>query len=165
MRALLLIADFANAESGKLNVIGGGWQVTARSLEGNQLIVPPQAVVAMFEVPPEFINQQFSVTLVLEDSRGNPVELPGPAGPQALRIGHVVSAPPSNIRGVPPGRVPGRAQIMVNIHPGLPLSADELHTWVLEVDGYRNPQWRTSFYVLPDPTAPSGAPDPGAVAP
>lgn len=158
IRAQLMIADFGVADvSGKLNIIGGGFQTVPRILlaPGAAPVMPGHAIIATFEVPPDLGTDEFSITLVLEDPTG-PLQIPDPitGNSQALRISHVIPSAPLQIPGLPKKTLHSRAQVVLNIAPGLPVQAATLYAWVLEVDGYRTDQWRAEFWVTAEQQGP-----------
>jgi hypothetical protein len=150
-RASLILADYANADAvQKLNLLGGGWQVTALTQAG---LTPPQALVAAIEVPERYAGTEFPISVSLLDETGGQVKVPTPSGnPEALRIAQLVKAERPNVPGVLlHGKVWSRVQVILNFPGGLPLSAGQSYTWSLEIDGHHNPQWRTAFYVAAPP--------------
>lgn len=150
-RASLILADYANADAAqKLNLLGGGWQVTALTQTG---LTPPQALVAAIEVPERYAGTEFPVSLTLLDEAGEQVKVPGPSGNvEALRIAQMAKAERPNVPGVLLyGKVWSRVQVILNFPGGLPLRPGQSYSWELEVDGHHNTQWRVSFYVAAPP--------------
>lgn len=146
-RLALLLSDFASQDaSGKVGLLGAGWSFTGTP-------TPPQAVVALVEIPGELANEKFSISLVLNDEHGEPVQLPDPitGEPRPLRVAQnavAVSAP-----GMP-RRAPVTVQVVINLAPGLPLTADRVYTWQASVDGETKTNWAASFYVVEPPAPP-----------
>jgi hypothetical protein len=150
-RAFLILADYANADAAqKLNLLGGGWQVTALTQSG---LTAPQAVVAGIEVPERYAGTEFPVSITLLDETGEQVKVPSPAGNlEALRIAQLAKAERPNIPGVLlHGKVWSRVQVILNFAGGLPLRPGQSYSWQLEIDGHHDPQWRASFYVAAAP--------------
>jgi hypothetical protein len=150
-RAQLILADYANADAAqKLNLLGGGWQVTSITQSG---LTPPQALVAAIEVPERYAGEEFPVSLTLVDEAGEPVKIPGPSGNiDALRIAQLVKAERPNVPGILlHGKVWSRVQVILNFAGGLPLRPGQSYTWGLEIDGHHNPQWSANFYVAAPP--------------
>ena len=150
-RACLILADFANADAAsKLNLIGGGWQVTGLMPSG---LTGPQALVAMIEVPPNLAGTEFPLSITLLDEGGAQVMMPTPTGGQeALRIAQLAKAEIPNVPGVLlHGKVWSRVQVILNFSNGLPLQAGQSYTWSLEIDGTHDPQWAVSFFVAAPP--------------
>lgn len=152
-RAFVVLADYANTDAaGKLNLLGGGWQVTALTQTG---LTIPHAVTAAIEVPERFAGVEFSVSLTLIDESGEQVKVPGPSGNlEALRIGQVTKAERPNVPGVLlHGKVWCRVQVILNFTGGLPLAPGQSYTWNLEISGHHDSQWCAGFYVAAPPQA------------
>lgn len=149
-RAGLIIGDYANADSvGKLNLLGGGWQVTGLTASG---LTGPMALVAAIEVPPKYAGTEFPVSLTLLDEAGEPVKVPTMGGLEALRIAQLVKAEIPNVPGLLLyGKVWSRVQVILNFASGLPLPAGHAYTWKLDIGGVENPQWSANFYVAAPP--------------
>lgn len=106
----MLLADSAQAVSGKLYILGGGWSVTGPA-------PTPSAIAIKFEVPWEAANRRHSVRIELLDSDGQPVLVPGPDSLQPMLIETELEV------GRPPGMAPGTpldSPLAINIGP-LPL--------------------------------------------
>jgi Family of unknown function (DUF6941) len=150
-RACIILADYANADTGnKLNLLGGGWQVTRLTQTG---LTGPQALVALIEVPPQYAGTEFAMSLTLQDEADEQVKVPTPTGSvEALRIAQIVKAEVPNVPGaLLHGKVWSRVQVILNFANGLPLRAGESYTWKLEIEGTHNEQWRASFMVAAVP--------------
>jgi hypothetical protein len=150
-RAAVILADFANTDAAsKLNMLGGGWQVTRLTQTG---LTGPVALVAMIEVPPNLAKTEFAVSLTLHDEADEQVKIPAPNGSmEALRIAQIVKAEVPNIPGVLlHGKVWSRVQLVLNFPNGLPLRAGQAYSWKLEIEGHHNDQWRASFMVAGTP--------------
>lgn len=157
-RAVLILSDFSNIDAGgKANLVGAGFTASRRVplAPGGPLGLAPQSLTVFIDVPPAHYNEQFALSLVLESGAGSPVSIPDPAtgNRQPLRIQQLVMAESPNVPGLPRDKVWARAQFVINLQ-ALPIEAGDLYTWILEIDGHRNPQWRASFYVLPEPSSP-----------
>lgn len=139
MEAVLILADAAQVDpGGKAHMIGAGWTVTGPDM-------PPQAVVALIDVPWDATNQPHRIELRLLDADGQPVQVPGPTGePQPLRLDQTVEV------GRPPG-VPSGTEIKVplaiNLGPGLPLTPGQRYRWQLDINGETREHWSAAFYV------------------
>lgn len=141
MRVTLLLCDAAQADpSGKVHILGAGWSITQVSA-GNPL--PPHAVVAIIYVPWNEANRPHLARLQLEDADGRLVEVETPNGPVPLV--HEQQFEVGRPAGVPEG-IPLETPVVVNIGPGLPLSAGR-YTWRLEIDGRSQQDWVASFHV------------------
>jgi hypothetical protein len=151
-RVSIILADYANQDAvQKINILGGGWQITAVGPNG---LTAEQAVVVFIEVPPQYRGDQFAAGLSLVNEAGDPVQFPGPDGQlQALRIQQLVRVDPPVTPGVHiPGHVPSRAQLVTRLGNGLPLAPGQLYTWIFEIDG--NPKASISFFVAGPPPGP-----------
>ena len=88
---------------------------------------------------------------------GDVVEIPGPTGPQAVRLEQTLMVPSPS--GVPTG-FPGRASSMMELPTGLPLSPG-IYRWQVRVNGKEEDDWSAHFYVASPPQAPTfGFPPP-----
>jgi hypothetical protein len=155
-RAFVLVTDFANADSSnKINMIGAGFQYTQRvQMPGSGLVVPPMTIVTLIDVPAKYVQTEFTLVLTLKNAAGEPVQVPTriPGETQAVRLSHIASAKRSNDL---PADLGGRIQFVMNLATGLPLEPAQAYTWELQIDGHTNPNWRATFYVRPDPRAPT----------
>jgi len=134
VKALLLLADFAQVADGKLNIIGGGWSVIGP-------MPVPSAVAVKIQVPWDQTNVKHTVALELKDEDGAPVTFPTPMGPQPVKIEGALEV------GRPPGVRPGtplEAPMAFNVGP-LPLTPDRRFTWVLTIDDESHEDWQVSF--------------------
>jgi hypothetical protein len=156
-RVAVLLADYAAADAvGKLNVIGGGWQITA--LDPSTGMTTPHAVVVSIDISPEHYDDVFTIELALYDSAGDLVSAPGPMGqPQPLRIGQSIKADAPTVPGViiPKKVLWAHSQLLASFPGGLPLTAGESYTWRVRLDADDSLTWGTTFYVA--------APRPGPV--
>jgi hypothetical protein len=150
MKATLLLADYAQAAEGKLNIIGGGWSVC-----GPQ--PTPMAVAIKIEVPWDQTNVKHPIVLELVDADGQPIELEGEGGePVTLRIEGEVEV------GRPPGVKPGTpldAVLAINTGP-IPLPPDSRFAWQLSIGGETDENWRVAFTTRPyfEPAGPQPRP-------
>jgi hypothetical protein len=153
-RVSLMLADFANADAtGKLNIIGGGWQVTARLSTG---MTPPICVIARVEVPASHYGEQIAWSMSLLGEAGDVVSLPGPSGElQALRIQQLAKVEKPNVPGLflPPNSLRSQVQVVLNFSGGL-LLAPGAYSWLFEIDGNEEPHWNIEFVVLGPPAQP-----------
>src|SRR5436305_7562443 len=88
----------ATDPSGKVNLLGAGWNVTQVLPTGGT----PDSVVAVFiEVPWDLCNRELGLTLELLDQDQHPVAVQTPAGPSAVRVGQpiVVNSTPGAPNG------------------------------------------------------------------
>jgi len=138
----MLLADYAQTSEGKLNVIGGGW-----NLMGPQ--PAPSAIAILFEVPWDRSNERHDFVLELLDSDGAPVHMDGPDGEMPIRIesSFEVGRPP----GIKPG-TPLNLPFTINLVPQ-PLAPGGRYEWRLSVNGDTDEDWRLAFSMRPAPAA------------
>lgn len=130
----MLLCDYAQVAEGKLYVIGGGWSVT-----GPQ--PAPSAVALKIDVPWDRANQRMHLELSLLGEDGQPVTMPGPAGPQPVRMDGQFEV------GRPPGLKPGTpidVALAMNVGP-LPLPPGQRYSWELSIDGETAEEWHLAF--------------------
>lgn len=154
-RVAVLLADYAAPDpSGRINILGAGWNVTGANPTTGQ--TPQQSLVVLLDFPPELYGEDFTLSLQLRDSAGALVELPGPTGqPQPMRIAQVlrVEEPPAPLGG-PRNLLWAHSQTVFTLLQGLPLRPNELYTWCVEIDGDERPERAVSFYVAGPPPTP-----------
>jgi hypothetical protein len=148
----ILIADYAAADSvEKLNIIGGGVSVLGLTQTG---ATTPFALVVIISLPPALYRSDCSVEIVLEDSSGNVVSVPGPTTePQLMRVAQAVTFDePPPIRGVlmPRDALRARKQFVLNFTLGLPLAMGEQYAWRVKIDGDTRDHW-AEIFVVPRP--------------
>ncbi|SRR6266568_6075717 len=94
MKAKIFLADSAEVREGLLFLLGCGW---------NEVGPQPQsfAIAGLLEVDWEETNSHHSIDIVFEDEDGGPLNVPTPAGEQALRLtaSFEVGRPPGAVRG------------------------------------------------------------------
>lgn len=155
MRVSVLLADKGtqNAPAGTLNLLNVGWtQTTLRPGPGTTpgsvgLVTPPHAVAVFFEVEAQHCNRPIELTLSLLSEDSQPVQLPGPAGPQEMTIRQQMTIPTPG--GVPLG-TPGSGNALFEIFPGLPLSPGG-YRWDVTLGGQAGEDWFAPFRVQPPP--------------
>lgn len=152
----LIVADYAAVDAArKLNVIGGG--ATLLGFDPAQGVTSPFAVAVDIFVPPRHYNAEFSFELALLDEVGELVELPGPAGPQKMRVGQAMKAAepqfPPNVH-IPRGWLPAKVQFVINLANGLPLAAGRGYRWQVRIDGESRPGWSYELFVPGPPPGP-----------
>jgi hypothetical protein len=119
----MILCDAAQVNSGKLFILGGGWDNCGPGLA-------MMGVAVLVRIPWELTNRKFKWDLKLVDADGNQVTL-GPGGPVGFEGGFEVGRPP----GVPKG-INLTVPIAVNIG-GVPLKPSGSYSWDLFVDGAR----------------------------
>jgi hypothetical protein len=150
----MMLADHAQVSDGKLFISGGGW-----SIGGPGPI--PCGVALLFHVPWDRTNHKTSFTLRLADADGQPAMTLGPLGEQPIVVAGQFEV------GRPAGVLPGTDinvpiafnTILAQLEPG------RQYTWILEVDGYPDDNWRLSFATRALPTVQIDPPnEPPAIA-
>lgn len=120
----LILAQSAHSDSnGTLHMLGAGWSVTPSP-------TAPQAVALLIKVPWDRANEKLPLLVQLLTADGQPVELPGPAGPQKIGASAELEV------GRPPGIDHGSpldASFSLNVSP-LPLPPGR-YQWRAEIAG------------------------------
>ena len=159
MKVTVLLADkgTANPLQGTLNLLNAGWgQTTLTPVAPGVLMTGPQAVAVFFEVEPRHCNHPIDLLMELWTQDGEVVSVPGPAGPQPMRIQHSLVVPTPG--GVPAG-TPGTGNTMLEL-AGLPLTPGG-YEWRVSLAGQHQTDWGARFFVVAPPQAPIfGAPAP-----
>jgi hypothetical protein len=117
----LILCDAAQAESGKIHMLGAGWSITPSP-------TAPHAVAALIKIPWDRANQPIPLKLQLLEADGSPVMVSTPEG--AIPIGTEAKIEV----GRPPGLAPGSmldASFALNI-ASLPLDPGR-YEWRLTV--------------------------------
>jgi len=142
VKVTIVLADYAQAAEGKLNIIGGGWNITTGGV--------PSALAILLEVPWDRTNERLHFQIELVDSDGNAVMGQGPAGEAPIVIAGdlEVGRPPGIKRGTPIA-VP----IAINMGPH-PLMPDNRYEWRLSVNDESDENWRVAFSTTRAPTLP-----------
>lgn len=146
----MLLADYAVADTaGKLNIIGGGWQMSGLQAQTGQ--TGAMALVIMIDLPPKFYDEEFSIDYALYDDADGLVQVPAPTGEMmALRVGQTAKAeiPATPGRYVPEKSLWSRTQLITNFPTGLPLPAGKSYTWKLRIDNDPEHEWAVTFHVV-----------------
>src|SRR5262249_44723846 len=103
-------------------------------------------------VPPKLYNAECAIEIVLEDSTGTPVALPGPTGEaQVMRVGQAVRfEEPKPLPGIPRHTLRSRTQWVLAFATGLPLPVGQRYAWRVKIDHQTRGDW-TEEFVLPGP--------------
>lgn len=163
----VFLADYIGVDaSGKLNILGQGFQITGLQPSGT---TAPQFVATTIDFPARYAGSSASISLELIDvTDQSVVKVPSPAGgaPEALRAAQLVQLQRSNVAvpGFVVPEIPCRAQIVMGFPNGLPLIPGKQYEWRVSVDGKRRKGWVARFSVLapaPPPVVggPAGAAD------
>ena len=92
MKAVLLLADAAEAANGKVSALGAGWSVIGSP-------TGPMSLIIFIDVPWDQTNQQHKLSIELRDADGQPVSFQqGPLG-QPLPALHLDEKRPLPCRG------------------------------------------------------------------
>ena len=163
VKIYVLLADRGtqNPHNGTLSLLNVGWAVTqlrrpmglgpGLGTAAAPLLTGPQVVVVLIEAELAMCNRSLTLEIELLTEHGEIVEVPGPAGPQAVRLEQSLMVPSPS--GVPTG-FPGRATAMMELPTGLPLSAG-IYRWQARVNGKEEDDWSAHFYVAAPPQAPT----------
>jgi hypothetical protein len=163
----MLVADYAQAEAGKLNIVGGGVTVVGRA--PNIGLTAPFSLVVSLEVPPDQYGAECAVEIILEDASGDVVTVPG-AAPGDERQPVVRVSQTARFDGPKPtphlkfpeqyqqGFLPSRVYVVIGFSSGLPLASGEAYLWRVTVDGQTRDEWTARFVVAEQvAAAPSAA--------
>lgn len=151
MKVSVLLADKGTQNpQGTVNLLNLGWSQTVLQPKPlnmpipNALITPPMVVAVFYEVEHTRCNHPIELILSLVTEDGEPVSLPGPAGPQPMEIRQqrVIQTPAGS-----PIATPGTGNTLLEIFPGLPLQPGG-YAWTVGLDGLREDYWSASFRVL-----------------
>jgi hypothetical protein len=129
----MMLADHAQVSDGKLFISGGGWSTCGPGAS-------PCAVAVLFHVPWQETDQKISFTLRLLDEDGRGVHQPGPEGKVPVSVnGHFEARRK-------PGMTPGtEVNVPMSFNVVLQLEAGGRYSWVLDVDGHSEDDWRLAF--------------------
>jgi hypothetical protein len=149
VRVTLMLADFASAEAGKVNVLGGGWRATPSG-------VPMQmSICGTIEIDWDATNEPHRLRIELVDGNGRRVRVATPLGEQDFEIGAEFEA------GRPPGLPRGTSvtiPLAANfVRPPLPPGAYSFNVFIGDEQ-----ITHLSFNVLAIPGGPSPQPNPPA---
>lgn len=152
MKVTVLLADkgTSNPLQGTLNLLNAGWgQTMLTPVAPGVLVTGPQAVAVFFEVEPRYCNRPIELLMELWTQDGEVVAVPGPAGPQPMRIQHSLVVPTPG--GVPAG-TPGTGNTLLEL-AGLPLTPGG-YEWRVSLAGDHQADWAARFFVVAPPQAP-----------
>jgi hypothetical protein len=138
MRVTMMLADHAQVADGKLFISGAGWSMGSPGGLNS-------AIALLFGIGWEHTNERTTFVLRLLDADGHQVATPGPDGAQPIQVGGTFEV------GRPPGVLPGsEINVPFAINTGtLQLPPGQQFTWILEVDGRTEADWRLSFATRP----------------
>lgn len=135
-KGTILLADYVNVDPmGKVNIIGGGIQFMGFDPETG-MSTPFSLFVSLSASPAPGQDRHAAMEIVLVDLDGHAIELPGPAGMQAMRVSQNVEftsvTPPG--APAPPTGFPSTANMAMNFVNGLPLAPGRTYEWVVQLD-------------------------------
>lgn len=150
----ITVADYVAIDpAGKATVVGAGISFLGYDIQGG--LSAPFALLVQVTTPiPSTRESQASLEIILQDSSGNDVEVPGPTGQgNAIRFAQVVdfsiTPPPGSVR--PSHDFPASNLTAVNFNNGLPVSVGAEYKWVVKIDGVEK---ASAFLLVPKPQAP-----------
>ena len=144
----MLLCDAAQAVSGKLYILGAGWNVTGPDPS-------PSAIAFHIDVPWDQANRKHVLTIALMSDDGQPAMVPTPTGdrPAEVKAEFEVGRPPGHRPGAPLSVV-----LAINIGP-IPLKLDSRYEWRCQINGETDDDWVCGFSTRP---AKQGQPTAGA---
>jgi hypothetical protein len=140
MRVTMLLADAAQVAEGKLNILGGGWDVCGPG-------PTPMAVAVVLVVPPSEARRKHTWSVVLVDQNGEPALLPAADGQKSIVAIHGEIQRIRDRKSPPPDE-PVSLRFAINMTP-LPLEPDSRYAWRLSIDNKTNKDWQISFRTRP----------------
>jgi hypothetical protein len=152
VKVTVLLADkgTSNPAQSTLNLLNAGWSiqqaVTAIGPAGPVVVMPQHAVAVFSEVEPRLCNHPIDLLLELVTQDGQPVEVPGPAGPQIMSISQPITV--VSPAGMPPGS-PGLGNLLLEFSP-LPIQPGG-YEWRVTLAGEHLEHWAARFQVVPTP--------------
>ena len=122
MATTLILCDYAEAISGKLYIMGGGWTIC---LPGPRNL----ALAIKVLVPWDKANEKHELKVMLQDGDGHTVSLGEPPNPVVVDSQFEVGRPPNIAKGTPLDFV------LALGFTGLPLEPDTAYQWQIEING------------------------------
>lgn len=148
----MLLADKgkANPQQQTLDLLNAGWTTTTLTVGPAGMMTTPQAIAVFFEVELARCNRPLNLQIELVDEDGQVIQLPGPAGPQPMRVTQSVTVRPP----AAPTGTPGTGNALIEMFPGVPLSPGR-YSWRVNLDGEHREDWEAGFYVNAPPSIPA----------
>jgi hypothetical protein len=149
VKVTVLLADKGTNDPTRatLNLLGAGWSaqpaLIALGPEGPISVIPPHAVAVFFEVDPRHCNHAIEFVLELVTQDGQPVEVPGPAGPQIMRLAQPITV--VSPAGMPIAS-PGVGNALLEF-AALPIQPGG-YEWRATLAGEHQEDWSARFHVL-----------------
>lgn len=133
----VVLADFALSDAaGKINIVGGGVRIVGFSPD--QGLTARVSLAVIVELPAHTLPAEFSLEVTLL-SNGEVATVPGPTGPQPLRMAQTVQLErlPAEQFPVPLVRdhIGRNHQLVMDFGGGLPLSPNGVYEWQVRIDG------------------------------
>ncbi|WP_250284220.1 MULTISPECIES: DUF6941 family protein [unclassified Frankia] len=138
MKVTMILCDAAQVSEGKLYILGGGWNVAGPGPF-------PAAIGMLIEVPWDHGNRPLTLHLELHEEDGSPVVLPGPVGPQPIKVEARVEV--GRTAGAAKGS-PLTAPLAINMTP-FPLTPGRRYTWKARIEEEPEDAWEVGFQVRP----------------
>ncbi len=152
----MMMADYAQAEAGKLNIIGATVTVIGRAPDVG--VTVPFSLVVLLEVPPDHYGEECAFKITLEDASGALVTVPGTTPGdepqpvvqinQTARFAEPTPSPhlrfPEQYRQ---GYLPARVYLVIGFPNGLPLASGEGYRWRVTLDNQARDEWTAGFVV------------------
>lgn len=143
--AFVFLADYIASDpgTGKLNVVGGN--VSLVGFDSQAGVTTGFCVGVILRGDNKLNGEEFTFEIVLVDSKDQPVELPGPAQPQVMRIGQNMkfnANPEFAKKGIQV-----EENLVIGFMTGLPLRPGETYTWIVRIDGERCEGGKAVFHV------------------
>jgi hypothetical protein len=145
MRVTMLLADAAQVAEGKLNILGGGWDVCGPG-------PTPMAVAVILVVPPSQARRKHTWSVVLVDQNGEPALLPADGQKSAVAVQGEIQRIRDR-KSLPPDE-PVSLRFVINMAP-LPLEPSSSYAWQLSIDNKTRKDWQISFRTRPATAQPS----------
>jgi hypothetical protein len=159
VRVSVLLADRGtpNLASGTLNLLNVGWSVTrfqpapsGGPFHSGLYLTAPHVVAVFFELEQAHLNHPIELLLELLTEDGRAVDVPGPAGPQPMRMQTEITVPSPG--GLPLG-TPATGNTMLEMFPGLPIGPGA-YVWRATLARDQDNAGEARFNVMAAPMAP-----------
>jgi hypothetical protein len=139
MRVTMLLADAAQVAEGKLNILGGGWDVCGPG-------PTPMAVAVILVVPPSQLLRKHTWSVVLVDKNGEPALLSANGQKSTVAVHGEIQR--IRDRKSLPSDEPVSLHFAINMAP-LPLEPGSSYAWRLSIDNKTHKDWQVSFRTKP----------------
>jgi len=149
------LADYgATDAAGKINIVGDGVAVLGYVPEAG--LTNRFTLLVSVRLPTRLTPTEFPLEVALLDAAGNLAQVPGPAGSQPFRIAHVVQAQSgAAVYGqVVSDHIGVHVHLALDMSNGLPIAANGLYRWRVQLDGDEEHSWTYPFAVGGPPAAP-----------